>query len=78
MTNDQLSRILGINVEEIPLDENLFEAGILDSLSVLELVEHLSAETGIDVLILAADLAQISSVRKIQAFSQTNRGDANG
>lgn len=65
MTEEELGKAIGKNILEIPLDENLFDNGHLDSLSVLELVENLSIFTGIDALELAGDLSRISTLRKI-------------
>lgn len=65
MTEEELSKILGKNAGDIGLDEDLFASGYLDSLSVLELLEKLSPITGMSSLELAADLAQISTMRRV-------------
>lgn len=65
MTEEEFHIILGKNVGDISLDEDLFDSGYLDSLSVLELVEKLSPITGMSSLELAGDLAQISTMRKV-------------
>ncbi len=63
-----LQRFLGVEVlrsgDAVGLDEPLFETGRVDSIGLLQLVEHVSREYGVDLLQRGrpADLRTLSTV----------------
>ena len=75
MSEAELSTILGKSISEIQLDEDLFANGILDSLSVIELIEKLARVTGVEAIELAGDLSQISTVRRIMLIANGTGGE---
>lgn len=69
LSEEELKTLLGKSGENIPLDGNLFSLGYVDSLTVVELLERLSALTGTSALDLAGDLDRLSTLRKILALA---------
>lgn len=61
-----LERRLGIRVPDS--DANLFAAGVLDSLSFINLLLHLESEFGIVISLEQLDLEQLNTVNRIAAY----------
>lgn len=57
-------------------DTDLFDAGLLDSLSFINLLLHLESEFGISVPLEKLDLEQFGSVHRIAAFVADAADDA--
>lgn len=74
MREINIYKLLGRIEGGIGLDENLFEDGFLDSLSALELLEQVSKASGISTIDLAADISQISTMRKIMTLTGPHKG----
>ena len=74
MNENDIYQLLGRLDGGIGLDENLFEGEYVDSLSALELLEQVSKASGISTIDLAADISQISTIRKIMSLTGPNKG----
>jgi acyl carrier protein len=57
-----------LHVEVPSLDADLFDAGLLDSLSLVALMAHLEREFGIAIDLVQLDVAQFRSLRTIAEF----------
>lgn len=69
-----LERRLGIRVDG--LDTDLFAAGVLDSLSFINLLLHLESEFGITIPLDRLDLERFNTVNRIAAFVAHAAGDS--
>ena len=61
-----ISHICGADEEELELDLNLFEAGLLDSFAILQLLSELEAEFGIPLDVDSLTREQIATPAKIE------------
>lgn len=76
MTEIELRQLLGDTGNELSVAENLFESGVIDSLSAVELIERLVQGSDVSVIELANDLDRISTIEKIMSLfdAGVNRG----
>lgn len=76
MTEIELRQILGDTEGVLSASENLFESGVIDSLSAVELIERIAQGSDVLVTELVNDLERISSIEKILVLfeSRLNRG----
>lgn len=71
-----LAELCGVEPEELSVDLNLFESGLLDSFGVIELILSLEETFGISLPIENIPRARIATPQKIAALVQETRGSA--
>ena len=75
MNQEELLATLGLAPGAVTLDQDLFQTGILDSLSAIELIEAVRTAAGIDAMEIAGDLSRISTMRKILELVNRSQGE---
>jgi len=63
-----LGRTLGIDTRELHDDTELFSSGLVDALSVLELVSFIEHYSGVSITPDAVTLANFDSLARIERF----------
>ncbi len=65
---DFLNDRFGIEAEELGDDERLFSQGLLDSFSMVELIEFLESSAGIKIGVMDVQLDNLDSIERILRF----------